>query len=499
MAGVESLAPSEAIVEIAADGIHPEAVPRNLDIHSDIPTQIGVQSAYFINVNPQNTIENASQINFRIVSSLNEIIHPSKTRQKMRIQIRKFDGPKATDGSSGEGKDCWKRVETKNKGGGGTEEVEIEENKVIPVNNIIQSIWKNVLVKINDQVVSNGESMYAYRGDIESKLMTTNEGKKNLRLGGFYEEKRPWESVKDKKIDWKQDFPPLLKPNEFDPGWQKRYGFTHNEESKGIWEISGPIHSEVFELANKILPPETILNVEFTKHHQNGFYLLTDRTENQNTYLIEILDMQLEIHYLVCDAELVQEMKEVALKKPYTYSLRQVIMRWINQPSGITSINSINLLATKNKLPRRLFVGFVDSRAFAGKQNLDPFHYQHLNMTDSVLTIGNANRPYPLIKYHYPELTQALLAMQDATSGTFSDEYIGYDCFDLKNRCFLLCYKISPSDSAPGQCFEMLAPQPISLLCSLSKPTDTVYIMVVYAEYDAEMTINVLGRVEVDK
>ena len=38
---------SEDIIQVAAGGkVHPEAIPSNLDLHTDIPTQIAVQSAY---------------------------------------------------------------------------------------------------------------------------------------------------------------------------------------------------------------------------------------------------------------------------------------------------------------------------------------------------------------------------------------------------------------------------------------------------------------------
>ena len=552
----------EDIVQVAAGGkIHPEAIPLNLDLHTDIPTQIAVQNAFYINVNPLNSIDGSNDITFMIRSSLNNVIQPSRIRQKLKLQIKKFKGNVASEGNKGGGQYCYKKYEryykdkkipydqqdiddkkafetwlksakdsTKfdqsikklsekiwpkqykeppeidwihqydnfdAKKEQWHKDIPIKENQVIPVNNIVQSIWKNVLVKINNHIVSTGDSCYPYRADIETKFMSTKEGKKNLKLGGWYEEKKPWDVYESDEvpINWTKDFPTLFDVDEgIDPALQHRYGFTHNEQSKGVWEVSGPVHSEIFEL-KKVLPPNAELIVEFTKQNMNSFYILTTQEDSEWTYLIDILDMQLEVHYLTVDPSIVQEMMFETKRKAYVYPLRQVNLRWFNQPTSISDINSINVLSQKNKLPRRMFIGFVDSQAFSGHQNKDPFYYQNLHMKESSLTVGNQMRPYPILRYHLPEVTAAVMALQDATSGCFSDAYTGYDSWDLVNRSFVLCYKLSPSDSAPGECYEMLPAESVTFYANLEKPTDKVMIMIVYSEYDAEMLIDEKGSV----
>ena len=554
---------SEDIIQVAAGGkVHPEAIPSNLDLHTDIPTQIAVQSAFYINVNPLNAIDGSNDITFRIPSSLNNVIQPNRIRQKLKIQIKKFKGNVASEGNKGGGEGCWQKGEYKFKNKKivySTDETteknafkawvakegnlkghdqitkkltgllwpeeykdasEIDwnkptdnksyssdtqfkkfvpavENQVIPVNNIVQSIWKNVLVRINGDIVSTGDSCYPYRADFETKLMTSKEGKKNLKLGGWYEEKKPWDAYKKENvpINWEESFPTLFDIDKgIDPALQHRYGFTHNEVSKGVWQVSGPIHSEIFEL-QKVLPPNTELTVEFTKQNMNSFYILSTQKDDQYTYLIEILEMQLEVHFLTVDPSIIQEMMYETKRKAYVYPLRKVNVRWFNQPSSISDINSINILSQKNKLPRRLFIAFVDSQAFSGHQNKDPFYYQKLNMKESSLTVGNQMRPYPVLRYHSPELNAAVLSLQDATSGSFSNEYTGYDGWDMLNKSFILCYKLSPSDSAPGECYEMLPAESVTFYANLETPTERVMIMIVYSEYDAEMLINERGAV----
>ena len=571
----------EEIVKVAAGGkIYSEAIPSNLDLHSDIPTQVGVQSAFYVYINPINTIDASNDITFKIPSTLNHVIRPSKTRQRIKFQIKKFKGNVAAEGNKGGGLPCWRRTEKKFKVKQAKSEKEskiydhieahianpgeffpkdlaiptalvepmrerimktlffpdtwdpelktpeeaeslkeldpepvevaLEENQVIPVNNIVQSLWKNIGVSINNQNLFHANALYAYKADMETKLMTTKEGKKNLKIGGWYEEKEPWdkyrfwEGKKDRKkekkkvpIDWVQDFPTLFEPKAgVDPALQHRYGFTHNETTKGVWEVAGPIHSEIFEI-NRVLPPNTEVVVNMIKQHINSFYTLTTNKDNEYTYLIDILEMQLEVHYLTVDPAIIQEMIYETKRKAYVYSLRSVTVRWFNNPAGITDINHFTMLAEKTKLPRRIFIGFVDNQAFSGHQNKDPFYYQFLKMKSSGLTVGNGQRPYPNLRYQPPELTQGMLAFQDATSGTFSDEYTGYDAWDLVNKNFLLCYKLSPTDSVPGECYEMLPAETVTFNASLEEPTKHVMIMLVYSEYDAEMLIDENGRVTV--
>ena len=101
----------EDIVQVAAGGkIHPEAIPLNLDLHTDIPTQIAVQNAFYINVNPLNSIDGSNDITFMIRSSLNNVIQPSRIRQKLKLQIKKFKGNVASEGNKGGGQYCYKNM-----------------------------------------------------------------------------------------------------------------------------------------------------------------------------------------------------------------------------------------------------------------------------------------------------------------------------------------------------------------------------------------------------
>ena len=485
------------MVKIDSKSAQPEALPENLNVHTDTPTQIGVISDYYSIVTPVNSIDGTNTIDFKICSSLNQVIDPSKTLMRFKFKVLK-EGGKTTSKRTREvmiadTEDKTKKVQAKDKDGQPKYEP-IQDNIVLPVNNIVQSMWSNVMVKINNQIMSNGDSAYPYRADIESKFMTTKDGKKNLAPGMWYEEKVPWEDRPDKpKADAAEHFM-LLDSDEKDP-IQIRYDLGHMEDTDGTMHVQGPIHSEIFE-TNKVLPPGTTMNVIFTKSDPR-FCLLAER--EMVGYKIEIFDFELLVHFLNVDAEIISDMLYHTQKKAFVYPLRKVDIKWITVNKDVNSINETNLLHEKEKLPRRMFIAFVNQNAFnqPGSLALDPFHYHHLEMSESTLRVGNRERPYPTIKYHWPCIPDHMFALQHATSTLYSDDYIGYNPVDIKARNFVIPYKLSPTDSKAGECYEMLPHEVVFFSAQLKKATDKVYQMIIYAEYDAEMHINEHGRISV--
>jgi len=483
------------MVKIDSKSAQPEALPENLDVHSDTPTQIGVISDYYSTVTPVNSIDGTNTIDFKICSSLNQVIDPSKTTMRFKFKILKEGGGKTVERmrkpkEKGEKSDDQDPKDKKKDSKEPVEWEELENNTVLPVNNIVQSMWSNVMVKINNQIMSNGDSAYPYRADLETKFMTTAQGKKNLASGMWYEELEPWES-RDKKIDFRDKG--LLLNTEEDDGIQIRYNLCHLDDSDGTMSVNGPIHSEIFE-TSKVLPPGTTMNVIFTKSDPR-FCLLA--RNGLIGYKIEIWDFELLVHFLNVDPEIISDMLFHTEKKAFVYPLRKVDIKWLTINKNVNSINETNLLHEKDKLPRRMFIAFVDQNAFnqPGNLELDPFHYHHLEMSESTLRVGNRERPYPTIKYFWPTIPDHMFALQHATGTLFSNEYLGYDPINIEMRNFVIPYKLSPTDSKPGEVYEMLPHEVVFFSAQLKKPTDKVYQMIIYSEYDAEMQINEAGRI----
>ena len=472
------------MIEISKGSEAPEALPESLDLHAETPTQIGVIKDYYSVFTPINSIDGSNTIDFKIPSSLNTVIDPSKTLMRFKFKILKGNEtvcerqhkPKLPDGSEGP---VTARL----------------DHMVIPVNNIVQSMWSNVMVKINNQMLSTGDSAYPYRADIETKMMTDEQGKKNLLPGGWLEERVPWENKQGSKVDTTAANPHLLvNPTN---AFQYRYDRIHHKDEnseRGVWFVQGPIHSEIFE-SKKVLPPGTLLNVIFTKNDPK-FCLLSDEAVN---YKIQIEDFELVVHLMEVDPDIVNEMLLHTQRKAFVYPMRKVDLRWITIGKERNSINEVNLLPEKAKLPRRLFICFVDQDAFnqPGSLSKDPFHYYHLDMTESTLRVGNTARPYPTIHYYWPQIPEHMFALQHATGTLFAENFLGYYPWDIQARNFVIPYKLAPTESKPGECYEMLPAENVHFNAALGKPTDKVYQMIIYAEYDAELTIDEHGKIAV--
>ena len=149
-----------------------EALPSNLDLHSSLPTQIGVIDSRTEYVYPINSIDNARSIEFQIQSHQNELIDPQHTYFCINWKITDYDGH---DFQVGDG----------------------DYRKMLPTDGIAYNLFKNCKVKLNDVLIDPGNGLYSYRADLENKLMIPQRKQLNAyrELVGFYNDLIPFEDI----------------------------------------------------------------------------------------------------------------------------------------------------------------------------------------------------------------------------------------------------------------------------------------------------------------
>ena len=147
---------------------------------------------------------------------------------------------------------------------------------MLPVNGLGTAWFKKIDVKLNGTTVSFDGNMYSHRADIENRLSYPNTVKKgHLSMMGFDKEMEAFDEINNADIHWDDADP----AEHAYPAILRRY--LKGKASKTMYAIV-KIHSEILEQP-KLLPPYTVLNIDFDRH--NSDFLLLTKYNNRNYIL----------------------------------------------------------------------------------------------------------------------------------------------------------------------------------------------------------------------
>ncbi len=478
-----------------------EVLPENLGIHTSLPTQVGVvKTPRWRWCQPINSLTNARTIEFQISSQLSELIDPSRTYLHLICRFEDANGqaipaevqqqapapPAQGQAAGGAG------AQGQGAGGAAAAPVMIENPaaRLIPANGLSYNLFKSCEVRLNDQPIASGDNMYAYRGDMETRLMWPQSIKKGMmKMTGFDEEEHAFETIGQGDV-------PDFGGN---AAWQNGTGEHHQAlkrrlmRSKGReFACLGRIHSEIFD-QSRLLPPYSKLHVTFHRTDFDAFSILSNQN---NPVKIKIVKAELLVMYMPIDEDVVTEMVEETRKGHNTIiPLRRVEMNYYTKLNNTTDFSHPNLFHDGETLPRRIFIAFVDSGAFRGRLDRDPFNYRDVGIAHYALRIGGEHAPYPEIHVRPDDNTMQIFTLLDATGAAFEDE-LGIDVDNYRKRNNILGFDLTNSKTRAGSSYELPCTKSCDLELTLHNPLEHPVTMIVYAEYDAELEINSFGQVK---
>ncbi|GAB0097305.1 uncharacterized protein DMENIID0001_129380 [Sergentomyia squamirostris] len=133
----------------------------------------------------------------------------------------------------------------------------------------------------------------------------------------------------------------------------------------------------------------------------------------------------------------------------------------------------------------------VDNSAYTGQKSLNPFNFEHLNMTDFALLVNGTPYPIQALQMNFKE-DQYAKAYQTLFSGTgihYDDRGHEITYEDFKNGNFILAYDLNPDSHAQG-CLSLLDQGSIRIEARFSQSINKTITCIVYAEYDAKLEID---------
>lgn len=460
--------------------IEGEAVlPESLRLHSTIPTQTAAKISKYTKIQPKNPVSRTGTIAFEILSGDNKFIDPSSAVLLIECSIK-----------DGKGERIPLRDPPAPGAGEGVEGPYAERGKVLPVNGLGYAMFTNVKVHVNGQPVDSGSTLYAYRGDFETRLsypLSMKEGVLNML--GFDEEEVAFDNVRDEDLKFEGVCVGTAMPDEIVHSALHRR-LKRSKQSSTIFLLT-PIHSEIFDQP-KWLPPHTTLYV--TLEQNKPAFTLLSKVERftDDDFKIEIEKCEMMIRIVEVDSTVSQEIKNMSYTgNSMLYPFRRVKMEHHRIAAYMRDLSLTNILLGESELPRRIFFAFVNHIAANGSLQHDPFNYQDFDIDKVGLRVGGNERPYPCFEVNFSNGNKLLplWALLDATGFYNSEKDSGLNAQSYKGRNCIFGFDLTSSQTPPGMCFESGSIDSLEIIAQVKTAKDHPIDVILYAEYDAEMEI----------
>ena len=179
------------------------------------------------------------------------------------------------------------------------------------------------------------------------------------------------------------------------------------------------------------------------------------------------------------------------------YPVRRVETKVFSAPKGNLTVNQENFFL--GQLPHRVVIGCLDTAAFNGKSDLNPFNFQHFDLDFMALYWDGQQVPSKPLK---PDFENGLYARSYASlfTGTgmmHSDQGNCISREDFGNGYTLFVYDMT-SDLSHGDHFHLLKTGSLRLEINFKRPLPSMINIIVYAEFENVIEIDKARNVIVD-
>lgn len=348
--------------------------------------------------------------------------------------------------------------------------------KVGPINNILQSIFESVEVYVNNQATTKIDKHHAYNGYLQTLC---NYGEEPL---GTYFRLHGWSKDKHNNMD-------SIDNND---GWKERKNFFNDSTHKA--EFIGKMCSPLF-FQEKLLPSQTTLRVVLKKA-KNEFTLMHE----EGSFELKITHAVLMVQKLSVVPSLMEAyLKLLEEDHPIPYFLRTPSINYYTIESGSSQFMRDDLFL--GKVPLRIVIGMVETNAYLGRKDKNPFNFQNFGLTQIVLYKDGMPYPKPPLNMDFEngDYAEAYHNFMCSLNGSYSKSVPHITMKDYKNGYTLFSFDMSPDQLGsvqPGSMLKMNSN--IRLEMKFKTALTQNVTLLVYSEEDHLMEINRERRVAVD-
>ena len=298
------------------------------------------------------------------------------------------------------------------------------DDKVGIVNNILHSMWSQVDVFLNQQLISSSTRDYQYKSYIDTVLFNDKSTKETrLQTSGFYKDSGDIESTD------------VLTGTNL--GLTEIYSLV--SASRGAY-FYGPLLADITQVDRYILGG---VDVHLRLWPSNQKFNLVKPATIVGDFKIKILD----IAYHVCKLNLTPDFllgQDTMLKKHNAlYPYKRSRIQTFAIPTGSYVFIETNLFQFERC--QQVIVGFLKSEAYQGSYTKKPFNFVDATLSEIALFVDDIACPFSPIQCNFSKREYAELYYNMFSNIGIDKEdkgnFIDYE--DFRNGYTLMCFDIS--------------------------------------------------------
>ena len=338
-----------------------ECCISNLELFDVPPTQTAVDKSYDVEFLPMSAIRESGVVEFYVPASSEDYIDLKNSKLYIKAKVVRED---LTD---------------------------IGARVVAPVNNLLQSMWSNVELLINDRLITHSNNVHGYVSMLSHLIHDSHESLESERQMQFLYKDTPGQmDVVDARYpnilnlipgySWRPRVVPadgnqlpveqigadVLSGNN---GLHDRWKQTRASQ---VFELLGPVRLDLFEQL-RCLPNG--INLKLRLHPQKRSFTLMANGEEQ--YRIQIQAASFIVRKIKPSPGVLLSHADALKLKPAHYPLLRKECKSFAIPQGLAQFKQDNIFL--GQLPSRIVIAMVDADAFSGNYEKNPFNFKHYN------------------------------------------------------------------------------------------------------------------------
>lgn len=313
-------------------------VPQ-LNLFESPVIQSGVEKSMFVEYRPTNSISSQdAPIHFNLGGDSADYLDLKRSRLSMKLKLVKEDGTALPE----------------------------KYNKVCcPINLILHTLFSQCELKISGKTVSVSNNAYGYKAYLQTLLKSTVSSKvNNLQAQGYY--KDSWDPNPDPSKQAELE----MKLNVGNVIRRKKH-----QESKTV-QLEGPLLEDFFQ-TNRLILNNTPVDIKLYRARPDFVVLHEDDTAKVKLILEDIV---FKACYVKVHPGIITGHSDALQKGNALYPYTRVEMLSFNLNTGARQFNLDNLF--NGQCPTKVLVSFVDSEAFAGHQQKNPFKMELFGLSE---------------------------------------------------------------------------------------------------------------------
>lgn len=259
--------------------------------------------------------------------------------------------------------------------------------QVSPVQFLIQSMWKDVELKMNGEIVTKNANLeYAYKAYIEKLLSYSPEALNTHQRAECYVPDYPYD-----------DDAPTTYAGANIINWPNAYRDTKNFHKRRElfcndkpFSFSMALHTEINSIPTFLLN-DIEYRFTFTRN-SSEFYLTSGLNNTPDVYSVEFSEMQLCGRLMIPSIEIDKKFQHWVNKTDAVFKNIRTEIKSTVINSGRTNFQYTNIF-NSDQLPEQVFVFMVNDVAKNGSYEHDPFFFYHYDVEQVHLQVNNRNLP----------------------------------------------------------------------------------------------------------